>query len=159
VVSTLQEDGAPSVVQRTLIAPPCSRLGPVSTGERAVVQGASPLAGKYDTPVDRESAAEVLAAKAADAAETAEEVEAEGREAVTRRPRRTTSLWQKAGNAAAGAAASSAATVLAAKVLGRRSRANPVRNAATAAAGSIATGLGGAIAGRFVRNLIGGLMR
>jgi DNA helicase HerA-like ATPase len=159
LVSTLQEDGAPSVVQRTLIAPPRSRLGPVSTGERAVVQGASPLAGKYDTPVDRESAAEVLAAKAADAAETAEEVEAEGREAVTRRPRRTTSLWQKAGNAAAGAAASSAATVLAAKVLGRRSRANPVRNAATAAAGSIATGLGGAIAGRFVRNLIGGLMR
>ena len=159
LVSTLQEDGAPSVVQRTLIAPPRSRVGPVSAGERAVVQGASPLSGKYDTPVDRESAAEVLAAKAADAADTAEEVADRGRESVGRRPRRTTSMWEKAGNAAAGAAASSGATVLAAKVLGRRSRANPVRNAATAAAGSVATGLGGAIAGRFVRNLIGGLMR
>ena len=159
LVSTLMEDGAPSVVQRTLIKPPHSRLGPVTAKERAIVRSISPVEGKYDTAVDRESAEEVLLAKAVDAAATAEEVEAEGEAEVRKRPRRTKSLWQKAGAAAAGAAASSAASILAAKITGRKSRANPARTAATSAAGTIATGLGGAVAGRFVRNLIGGLMR
>ena len=67
LVSTLEPDGSPSVVQRTLIAPPCSRLGPVTDKERAIVQSISPCEGKYDTAVDRESAAEVLTRKAADA--------------------------------------------------------------------------------------------
>ena len=44
-------------------------------------------------------------------------------------------------------------------VLGRKSRSNPLRNAATSGAGSIATSVAGPFAGRFVRNLIGGLMR
>ncbi len=159
LVSTLLEDGAPSVVQRTLIKPPRSRLGPVSEEERRVILAASPLAGKYDEPIDRESAAEVLAAKAEDAAATAQEVEAKGVEAVRGRSRRHASLWERAGKAAAGAAASSAGAIIAAKVTGRTSRANPMRTAASSAGGSIATALGGAIAGRFVRNLIGGLMR
>ncbi|MCL4674118.1 MAG: DUF853 domain-containing protein, partial [Sphingomonadaceae bacterium] len=159
LVSTLDGDGAPTVVQRTLIRPPRSRLGPVTPKERAIIQSVSPLDGKYDTAVDRESAAEVLAAKAVDAAATAEEVEEQGEEAVRGRPRKTTSLWEKAGKAAAGAAASSAATILAAKISGKKSRSSATRNAATAAAGTIATELGGSIAGRFVRNLIGGLMR
>ncbi len=159
LVSTLMADGAPSIVQRTLVKPPRSRLGPITAQERAVIQSASPLAGKYDEAVDRESAEEVLAAKAVDAAETAQEVEDRGAEAVRGRARKHTSLWQKAGKAAAGAAASSTATILAAKMSGRTSRADPARSAATSAAGTIATALGGAIAGRFVRNLIGGLMR
>jgi len=159
LVSTLMEDGAPSIVQRTLIKPPRSRLGPVSEKERAIIRSISPVEGKYDQTVDRESAEEVLLAKAADAAETAKEVEEKGREEVGKRPRKTTSLWEKAGKAAAGAAASSAAAIIAAKVTGRSSRANPTKSAASAAAGTIATSFGGAIAGRFVRNLIGGLMR
>ena len=159
LVSTLQPDGAPSVVQRTLIAPPRSRLGPVSAGERTVIVGASAVAGKYEAAVNRESAEEVLAQKAADAAATAAEVEEQGREAVGQRARKSTSLWQRAGKAAMGAAAGSAASVAAGTILGKKSRANPVRSAASAAAGAVATGLGGALAGRFVRNLIGGLMR
>lgn len=159
LVSTLMEDGAPSVVQRTLIKPPRSRLGPINAKERAIIQSVSPVEGKYDTAIDRESAEEVLLAKAADAAATAEEVDEKGKEEVAKRPRKTTSLWEKAGKAAAGAVASSAATIIAAKITGRTSRSNPMRNAATSAAGTIATGLGGSIAGRFVRNLIGGLMR
>ena len=153
------EDGAPSVVQRTLVKPPRSRLGPVSKKERAIIQSISPVDGKYDEAVDRESAEEVLAAKVVDAAATAREVEEKGKEEVAKRPRKTKSLWEKAGKAAAGAAASSAATILAAKIMGRKSRANPTRSAATSAAGTVATALGGATAGRFVRNLIGGLMR
>jgi hypothetical protein len=42
---------------------------------------------------------------------------------------------------------------------GKKSRANPVASGVTSAAGSIATDLAGPIVGRFVRNLIGGLMR
>lgn len=159
LVSLLDEDGAPTIVQRTLIAPPRSRLGPVDKKERAIIRSISPVDGKYDEAVDRESAEEVLLAKAADAAETAEEVAEKGKEEVGKRPRKTTSLWEKAGKAAAGAVASSAATIIAAKISGKTSRSNPARNAATAAAGTIATQLGGSIAGRFVRNLIGGLMR
>jgi len=74
LVATLDEDGAPTVVQRTLIAPPRSRLGPVTAKERAIVQSIGQHDGKYDTAVDRETAEEVLLAKAADAAQTAEEV-------------------------------------------------------------------------------------
>ncbi|HSM53872.1 MAG TPA: helicase HerA-like domain-containing protein [Erythrobacter sp.] len=159
LVSTLDGDGAPTVVQRTLVKPPRSRLGPVTPKERAIIQSVSPLDGKYDQLVDRESAEEVLAQKALDAAATADEVAEKGREEVGKRSRKTTSIWEKAGKRAMGAAAGSAASIAAAAVLGKKSRANPMKSAATSAAGAIATEFGGGIAGRFVRNLIGGLMR
>ncbi len=163
LVSTLLEDGAPSVVQRTLIKPPRSRLGPVTDKEQAIVQSISPFVGKYDTRIDRESAEEVIAQKAADAAATAREVAEKGRDEVGKREQTSPSIWGsifgKAGKAATGAALGSAATVAAAAVTGRKSRSNPMRNAAVSGAGSLATSLGGQFAGRFVRNLIGGLMR
>ncbi|WP_379553386.1 helicase HerA-like domain-containing protein [Qipengyuania sp. DGS5-3] len=159
LVSTLQEDGAPSVVQRTLVKPPRSRLGPVTAKERAIINSVSPHDGKYDEAVDRESAEEVLAAKAVDAAETAKEVEAKGEEEVRKRPRKTKSMWEKAMSRGAKVAAGSAAAMAASAVLGKKSRANPMRSGVTSVVGSIATDLGGPIAGRFVRNLIGGLMR
>lgn len=159
LVSTLQEDGAPSVVQRTLVKPPRSRLGPVTAKERAIINSVSPHDGKYDEAVDRESAEEVLAAKAVDAAETAKEVEAKGEEEVRKRPRKTKSMWEKAMTRGAKVAAGSAAAMAASAVLGKKSRANPMRSGVTSVVGSIATDLGGPIAGRFVRNLIGGLMR
>ena len=159
LVSTLLDDGAPSVVQRTLIKPPRSRLGPVTKKERAIIQSISPVEGKYDEEVDRESAEEVLLAKASDAAETAKEVEERGEEEVRKRPRKTKSIWEKAWSRGAKVAAGSAAGAAAAAVLGKKSRANPVRSGVTSAAGSIATDLAGPLAGRFVRNLIGGLMR
>ncbi|WOE75804.1 helicase HerA-like domain-containing protein [Alterisphingorhabdus coralli] len=163
LVSTLDEEGAPTVVQRTLIKPPRSRLGPVTKKERAIIRSISPVEGKYDEEVDRESAEEVLLKKIEDAAETAAEVEAKGKEEVAKRPRRTTSIWGKAAKAAAGAAAASAGTILAGKLSGRKSRSDPTARAASAAAGTIATEIGKAIGvpglGRFARNLMGGLMR
>ena len=159
LVSTLDEDGAPTIVQRTLIKPPRSRLGPVTKKERAIIQSISPFEGKYDEAVDRESAEEVLAAKAADAAATAEEVAQQGEEEVRKRPRKTKSMWEKAISRGTKVAAGSAASMAAAAVLGKKSRANPMRTGITSAAGSIATDLAGPLAGRFVRNLIGGLMR
>jgi DNA helicase HerA-like ATPase len=129
LVSTLMEDGAPSIVQRTLIKPPRSRLGPVDDKERAIVQSVSPFAGKYDTRIDRESAEEVLAQKAADAAATAREVEEKGREEVAKREQLSPSIWSKAAKRAGSAAMGSAAVIAAAAVTGRKSRSNPMRNA------------------------------
>ncbi|WP_372425696.1 helicase HerA-like domain-containing protein [Salinarimonas chemoclinalis] len=67
LVSTLDAKGAPSVVERTLVAPPMARVGPATEAERDRIVRASPLAGRYDTPVDRESAYEILAARAEEA--------------------------------------------------------------------------------------------
>ena len=159
LVSTLDEDGAPTVVQRTLIAPPRSRLGPVSPKERAIIQSISPFDGKYDQAVDRHSAEDVLAQKAADAVEAAQVVEQQGEEAQRAQPRKTTSMWEKAGKAAFGAAASSAGTMIARQMTGRKSGGSPVASAASAAAGAIGTALGGQMLGRFARGLLGGLLR
>jgi len=64
LVSTLDEKGRPSVVERTLIRPPSSRLGPITVGEREAVIAQSPLAGRYDETLDRESAYEMLKQRA-----------------------------------------------------------------------------------------------
>ncbi len=64
LVSTLEGKGVPSIVARTLIRPPSGRLGPISPDERHRLVQSSPLAGRYDTAVDRESAFEMLAARA-----------------------------------------------------------------------------------------------
>lgn len=68
LVSSLQKKGVPSIVQRTLIRPPSSRLGPLSDKERQDVVSASPLLGQYSKALDRESAFEVLQKRAAEAA-------------------------------------------------------------------------------------------
>ena len=60
LVGTLQEKGTPEVVQRVLVAPPQSRIGPLSEAERAALVASSPLQGRYDKPIDRDSAYEVL---------------------------------------------------------------------------------------------------
>lgn len=60
LVSTLESSGAPSMVQRTLIAPPSSRIGPITAEERTAVIRSSPLFGKYEDLIDRESAYEQL---------------------------------------------------------------------------------------------------
>ena len=69
LVSTLETKGVPSIVQRTLIRPPASRLGPLTDSEREKVMKVSPLAGIYDTDLDRESAFEILKKRTEDAAE------------------------------------------------------------------------------------------
>ena len=79
LVSVLDEKGAPTVVQKTTIRPPNSRMGPALPAERVAIMGQSPVRGLYDTPLDRESAFEVLekARTKATAAEAASNVEEE----------------------------------------------------------------------------------
>jgi DNA helicase HerA-like ATPase len=64
LVSTLQEKGVPMPVERTLICPPRCRIGAVTPEERAAVRARSPISGKYDSPVNRESAYEILSRRA-----------------------------------------------------------------------------------------------
>ncbi|TMH39827.1 MAG: DUF853 family protein [Betaproteobacteria bacterium] len=65
LVSFLDEKGTPCMVERAYVVPPASQLGPITEGERAELVRRSPVAGKYDTPVDRESAYEKLTARTA----------------------------------------------------------------------------------------------
>jgi DNA helicase HerA-like ATPase len=64
LVSLLEPKGVPGVVDRTLIRPPTSRLGAITPAERQAIMAQSPVAGVYDKTVDRESAYELLQARA-----------------------------------------------------------------------------------------------
>jgi len=76
VTSFLDRKGIPQVVERTLIRPPSSQLGPIDLNQRKSVMQESDMAGKYDKTLDRESAFEMLRTRADKAAKAAEEAEA-----------------------------------------------------------------------------------
>lgn len=64
LVSFLDDKGAPAVVERALVVPPQSQVGPLAEAERAQIMAKSLVAGVYDKAIDRESAYEILAARA-----------------------------------------------------------------------------------------------
>ena len=68
LVSLLLPDGSPSPVERTLIKPPASRVGPLSDQERRILIDTDAIGNRYDQVVDRDSAEEMLAARAQEAA-------------------------------------------------------------------------------------------
>lgn len=76
LVSLLLPDGSPAPVERTLIKPPRSRVGPVTPVERGVMIQTDPIGSKYDTLIDRESAEEILASKSQEASAAAAEAAA-----------------------------------------------------------------------------------
>ncbi|GLI98913.1 helicase HerA-like domain-containing protein [Sphingobium sp. BS19] len=173
LVSVLQEDGSPSIVQRTLIAPPRSRLGPVTPKERAIIQSISPVSGKYDDAVDRESAEEILAARgnAAAAAATAAKAQAESDKAAAAQAKveakqREQQLKEQARADAAAAREAAKPSVLgkavqsatrsAASTVGRQV-ANELSKAVFG--GSSRKSTSGGIAGRLVRGILGGLFK
>ena len=75
LVSFLDEKGAPSVVERAKILFPLSQIGAITEGQRIDAIKQSDLYGKYDTPIDRESAFEVLMAEAEEAMKAADEAQ------------------------------------------------------------------------------------
>ena len=75
VTSMLQKKGVPGIVERTLIRPPSSQLGPITKAERKAHLAASDLSGKYDKRLDRKSAFELLKDRAEKAAKEAAESE------------------------------------------------------------------------------------
>ncbi|MCW3780004.1 DUF853 domain-containing protein [Defluviimonas sp. CAU 1641] len=76
VTSFLQNKGVPGIVERTLVRPPASQLGPITPEERRAVIAATGLGYKYDQTIDRDSAFERLQARAEAAAQAAAEAEA-----------------------------------------------------------------------------------
>ena len=149
LVSVLQEDGSPTPVERTLIKPPRSRVGPLTDRERAVIQVASPLAGKYDTPIDRESAEEILKARGEEAASAAAAAKAEAQEAKAAAIREKEEARQRA------AAARDQAR------LERERRANPglAEDMVRQVGKAVQRQMVNRVAGSFVRGILGGLFR
>ena len=60
LVSFLEGNGTPAMVERVLIRPPSARIGPITPEERKAIMDASPVKGKYDTAIDSESAYEII---------------------------------------------------------------------------------------------------
>jgi DNA helicase HerA-like ATPase len=134
LVSVLEDKGIPSIVGRTLIRPPSGKVGPVTPDERRALLAASPVAGQYDTAVDRESAFEVLQKKAQAAQEAAA---AEQQAEMAEKQRQA---QERAERAAAPR---------------RSTRASPMEAAMTSLARSAANSLGRAL----VRGILGSLTR
>ena len=142
VTSMLDAKGRPGVVERTLIRPPANHLGPIAEDTRQGVIAASPLAGKYDTAIDRDSAFERLAQRADAAARAAEQAAADvSQDRIAGRDQRDTR--RKAASPAARARPASA-------------RGDGI---ATAFAKSFARQLGTRSGRALVRGLLGGLFR
>ena len=173
LVSLLQEDGSPGIVQRTLIAPPRSRLGPVESKERAIIQSISPCAGRYDELIDRESAEEILAARgqAAAAAAQAARAQAEADKAAAAQAQveakqRAAELKEQARREAAAAREAAQPSTL------DRAVQSAARSAASSVGRQVANELGravfggssrrsssGGVAGQLVRGILGSLFR
>ncbi len=95
VVSFLMKKGVPSIVQRTLIRPPSSRLGPIDMTERKAVMDSSDMAALYDKTIDRESAFEILAKRAKAEQEPADADAAAPREFSSARRFSGSNAWGK----------------------------------------------------------------
>jgi uncharacterized protein len=72
LVSFLEGNGVPAMVERVMIRPPSARIGPITPEERKAIMDNSPVKGKYDTTIDSESAYEILQKRVAGTAATAD---------------------------------------------------------------------------------------
>ena len=72
LVSFLEGNGTPAMVERVMIRPPTARIGPITPEERQAIMNKSPVKGKYDTTIDSESAYEVLQKRVAGTAASAD---------------------------------------------------------------------------------------
>ncbi|MBV8923985.1 MAG: DUF853 family protein [Bradyrhizobium sp.] len=72
LVSFLEGNGTPAMVERVMVRPPLARIGPITPEERKAIMDASPVKGKYETAIDAESAYEILQKRVAGTAATAD---------------------------------------------------------------------------------------
>jgi DNA helicase HerA-like ATPase len=78
LVSFLEGNGTPAMVERVMIRPPTARIGPITPEERKAIMNESPVKGKYDTTIDSESAYELLQKRVAGTAASADGSAGEG---------------------------------------------------------------------------------
>ena len=118
LVSVLDDKGQPTPVERVLICPPQSRLGPLTETERSEQLARSPLRGRYETALDRESAFEKLAARAQQAAtEAQQQAQQKEEEKMARKQRAETSATEELMGAFAKSAARSIGSQLGRQLL------------------------------------------
>ena len=159
VTSMLMKKGVPGIVERTLIRPPSSQLGPIMIKERKRVINESPYAGKYETRVDRKSAYEVLQRKAEEAARAAEEAEREEEElAMAEREYRANRRYSapKVGRSTSKTRRKSTARTTRRRSAKRASRSDSVGVALTK---SLARSIGSSAGRAIVRGVLGGLFK
>ncbi len=148
VTSMLQKKGVPGIVQRTLIRPPSSQIGPITPAQRATVMAESGLADKYGRAIDRRSAHEILteraqaAADAAAAQAAAEQAQAEA---------------QSAAKAQAVPRAGSGRRYTGSS--GRRASSSQPDSLGAALGQALLRELGGTTGKRIVRGILGGLFK
>ena len=169
LVSTLQADGSPTPVERTLIKPPSSRVGPLSPQERGVMITTDAIGDKYDTLIDRESAEELLAAKAGEASAAAAAVKADSEAAKAAAELAKLDAQTAKANAQANAIAAREAarqqSITDRQAAAAHKAAKPtmadkmMRSAATSVASSVGRQVAGQIGGRLLRGLLGGLFK
>ncbi|MGB7241060.1 MAG: helicase HerA-like domain-containing protein [Sulfitobacter sp.] len=146
VTSMLQKKGVPGIVERTLIRPPSSQLGPITSEERQEVMNLSEMSGKYDTPLDRESAFEILRTRADAAAKEAEAAQAAAEAAPTPNLREFNSARKYAGKTAETSTS-------------RRRSTKDSESFGGAVASVIIKELKGTTGRRIVRGILGGLFK
>ena len=166
LVSLLQPDGAPSPVQRVLIKPPASRVGPLEPQERQVIVSTDSIGERYDSVLDRESAEEILKAKTeeAAAAAAAEKARSDSEKAAAQKAREDARLAKEQARATAAQARLEAQQ----KREAEREAARQAREAAkptmsdkiiTSATRAAASSVGRQIGNQILRGIFGGLFR
>ncbi|MFM2099834.1 MAG: hypothetical protein RLZZ366_1373 [Pseudomonadota bacterium] len=159
LVSLLQADGSPTPVERTLIKPPESRVGPITPQERGIMISTDAIGTKYDTLIDRESAEEILQAKSGEAAAAAAEAQAENDTAKA--------AAQQAKLDAQAAKVAAQQQVIADREAARQARedAKPgmadkmIQSAARSVASSVGRQVANSVGKSLIRGLLGGLFR
>ena len=162
LVSFLDEKGAPSVVQRAKVLFPLSQIGAISEGQRLDLIKQSDIYGKYDTPVDRESAFEVLMQEAErQLAEAEATTPTEPTEPTEKEEKKKPGMMSKVLKAIMTAVTSTLATILGAwvseKVSGKKSKSRTsakervVKNATSAATRTITKELTRDILGNLIK--------
>ena len=162
LVSFLDAKGAPSIVQRAKILFPLSQIGAVTEGQRLDIIKQSRLFGKYDTPIDRESAFEVLMAEAdqlAAAKEEEEAAKAEEKEAAKgkQKPGIMGKVWKAIITAVTGTLATILGTYVSDKITGKKTKSKTsatgrvVKNATSAATRSVTRELTRDILGNLIK--------
>jgi hypothetical protein len=145
LVSVLDDKGAPTPVERTMIRPPRSRLGPLTAEERGIIRSTSAIGTKYDTPIDRESAEEILTGRAQQAANAAAQAQAQADAAKAQQQEQRAQVQAQREQ----------------ERQEREARRNPgmVEDITRQLGRSVQRGLVNRIAGQLVRGILGGLFR
>ena len=160
LVSFLDAKGAPSIVERAKILFPLSQIGAITEGQRLDIIKQSRIAGKYDTPIDRESAFEVIMAEAEEQLKAQEEEAAAKEEEKAKgkqKPGMMSKVWKAIITAVTGTLATILGTYVSDKVTGKKTKSKTsttgrvVKNATSAATRSITKELTRDILGNLIK--------